>query len=128
MPIFSSIRLLSKSKLIRVHEATLQVLDQTGVVFKSEQARNLFQRHGARVDGEVVFLSGDQVEAALESAPPTFQWWARNPSNRLIMGAEQEHPYTSPNQGPIYIQDLDNGRRLGQMIMMGMYASGGTGR
>ncbi len=115
MHLTSSIRLLSKSRLMRVHDATLQILDQTGLIFKSEQARTLFQRHGAKVDGEVVFIPEKMVEAALDSAPPTFQWWARNRANRLVMGAEQERPHVSPNNGPIYIQDLDGGRRLGEM-------------
>ena len=117
MPLTSSIRLLSKGRLIRVHDATLQVLERTGLKFKSEAARLLLKRHGAKVDGEVVRIPGNMVESALETAPPTFRWWARDPDpeKHLLMGAEQERPHISPNHGPIYIQDLDGGRRLGRM-------------
>lgn len=115
MHLASSIRLLTKSKLTRIHEATVEILRDIGVNFKSEKAREIFKRSGARVDGEIVYISRKMLEDAIESAPPIFKWWARNEMKYVFLGEEQELPHVSPTQGPIYIQDLDGGRRLGTL-------------
>ena len=115
MQLASSIRLLPKRKLTRIHEATVEVLKDIGVNFKSAKAREIFKRHGAKVDGEIVYISRRMLEDAIESTPPIFKWWARNEMQYVFMGEEQERPHISPTQGPIYIQDLDGGRRLGTL-------------
>ncbi len=111
----TSIRILSMSKLSRIHEATVQILEETGVVFKSEEARAIFAKHGAKVDGETVYISRRMLESSIEDCPPSFKWWARNPVNYAILGEEEERTHVSPNHGPIYIEDLDHGRRLGTL-------------
>ncbi|MGD9016585.1 MAG: trimethylamine methyltransferase family protein [Desulfobacterales bacterium] len=115
MQLASSVRLLTKSKLTRIHETTVEILRDIGVSFKSERAREIFRKNGAKVDGDIVFISRKMLEDAIESAPPIFKWWARNEMSYVYMGEEQDLPHVSPTQGPIYIQDLDGGRRLGTL-------------
>ncbi len=53
----------------RVHEATLEVLAETGIEVRYAPAAELFARAGAQVDGKRVRIPAGLVEAALESAP-----------------------------------------------------------
>lgn len=115
MPLASKLRVLSKEDLNRVHEATVQVLEETGVGFNCEEALEIFKNNGAKVDGNIIYISRNMIEKALETVPATFKWWARNDSNSLIVGGEQLRTHISPNSGPVFMQDLDNGRRLGTM-------------
>ena len=111
----STIRIFSKTKLFRIHEATLKILQETGVVFKSEEARDIFKHHGAKVDGELVLIPRPMLDAALDASPPGFKWWAKDITKFVYMGEEQDRTHVSPNQGPIYIQDIEHGRRLGKL-------------
>jgi trimethylamine--corrinoid protein Co-methyltransferase len=113
MTIASSFRLVDKNTLENIHEATLDILSHTGIVFQSQECLKIFKNHGARVQGETVFIPPDMVEKAIASAPNTFQWEGRNPENNIVVGKGQEGIHVSLNNGPIYIQDQDNGRRLG---------------
>ena len=53
----------------RVHEATLEVLAETGIEVKYAPAVELFAGAGAQVDGTRVRIPAELVEAAIKSAP-----------------------------------------------------------
>ena len=53
----------------RVHEATLDVLAETGIEVRYAPAAELFASAGAQVDGTRVRIPAELVEAALKSAP-----------------------------------------------------------
>lgn len=50
-----------------IHEQSLKVLAETGCVFDDEKARNVLQKHGARVDGNVVYFTKELVEKGLST-------------------------------------------------------------
>ena len=77
MALHTKLEILSAENLSQVHEASLTILKETGVVFKCPEALDIFKQHGARVDGETVFLEPKMVESAIEQAPSTFRWEAR---------------------------------------------------
>jgi trimethylamine--corrinoid protein Co-methyltransferase len=76
------IQFLSAEQLNRLQEATLLVLETTGVRFPSEKALAIFEEHGAHVDREkqLVRLPRSMVRQAMSSVPPTFRVGARDPS------------------------------------------------
>jgi len=115
MPIASNFRLLKTETLSKIHEASLDILSNTGVVFQSKECLDIFKNHGAKVEGQIVFIPEEMVEKAVKSSPETFQWEALNPDRSIIVGKGQEGIHVSMNNGPIYIQDLDKGRRPGTM-------------
>lgn len=115
MSLATKFRVLSSADLNRVHEATVRVLEETGIGFQEKEVQELFKKHGAKVEGEIVYISRKMLEDALKTVPSTFKWWARNEANSIVVGGEQERTHISPNSGPVYVQDLDNGRRLGKM-------------
>jgi len=109
------LRVAETGTLERLHDATLEILKETGVVFKSEEARAVFKEHGAKVDGEVVHISKQMLQHAIDSAPKGFNWIARDRTKSVYVGNGQATTRISPNNGPIFVQDLDGGRRPGGM-------------
>lgn len=115
MSIASYFRPTESDTLSSIHQATLEILTQTGIVFQSEEALSIFKQHNARVEGQTVFFTEKMVEDAIESAPSSFVWAARNTENSIVVGDGQQGIHVSLNNGTIYIQDMENGRRPGTM-------------
>lgn len=115
MSIASHFRLVGSETLSRIHEASLKILADTGIVFQSEECLDIFRRNDARVEGQTVFLPEKMVEEAIESAPSSFVWEARNNEKSIVVGDGQRGIHVSLNNGPIYIQDMDHGRRPGTL-------------
>lgn len=84
----------------KMHECTLRILSEIGVVFHCEEAVEVFRRHGARVENGIVYITRDMVEAALKSVPKTFDWYGRD-GKKITIG--NETTYNLPGYGPIYI-------------------------
>jgi len=115
MSIASNFRLLKTETLSKIHDTSLDILTSTGVVFQSKECLDIFKRHGAKVEGQIVFIPAEMVEKAVTSSPETFQWQALNDERSINVGRNQEGIHVAMNNGPIYIQDLDRGRRPGTM-------------
>ncbi|MDP4127988.1 MAG: trimethylamine methyltransferase family protein, partial [Bacillota bacterium] len=105
----TKLEVLSSDDLQRVHQASLKILSETGVVFMNDESLEIFKKHGARVENKTVFISEEMVNKALETAPKKFRMQARNDQYSVTVG---EGFVVQPNVGPVYIQDLDRGRRL----------------
>ena len=73
----------------KIHEAALAILQKVGVVFHSQAAMDIFQRHGFKTDGNYVFIGSDAVQTALDSAPSKFVLHARNPEKSIALGTGQ---------------------------------------
>lgn len=76
-----NLRLLDDEQLDLLQEATLAVLEQTGVQFPSEKALSILADHGAQVDRQtkVVKFPRDLVLRAVAQAPRYYRLGARNP-------------------------------------------------
>jgi trimethylamine--corrinoid protein Co-methyltransferase len=85
------------SQLNLIHNATMEILADTGVAFHSEKAVSLFKQHGFKTDGQLVFPTEQQVQNALEHAPSTFTLHARNPVRDIIIGGGE--PALTPGYG-----------------------------
>ncbi len=108
MPLYSQIGVLPEDKLSRVHDASLKILAETGVIFKCPEALEIFKKNGARVDEDVVHISCDMVEKAISQTPETFKWQARNNAHSVTLG---EGFAVQPNGGVVDVADMDRGRR-----------------
>lgn len=62
---------LSREDIDYVHQASLEVLSETGLQVRNEKARNRFAEHGATVDHEteMVYIPTDVVEKYRKMAP-----------------------------------------------------------
>ncbi len=73
--------LLSPDQVTRVHEASLEILEQVGMLVRNKNAREIFAQHGAQVDEatSIVRLPGAVVERYRNMFPPKFTFCARDP-------------------------------------------------
>jgi trimethylamine--corrinoid protein Co-methyltransferase len=76
-----------------IHQATLRLLEDTGIVFHHAEVLKVFKDHGAAVDGKLVRLSQKLVEERAKMAPSKFRWQARNDQRSVVMG---EGPVLQP--------------------------------
>ncbi len=111
MALMNRLKVISDDDMNWIHEASLKILEETGVVFHSEEALAICKKQGAKVNGKTVYFPKKLVGQALENAPETFMWQARNDAYSVTVGDKQEKLLFQPNGGPVYIQDLDKGRR-----------------
>jgi trimethylamine--corrinoid protein Co-methyltransferase len=81
--------LLTAEEVDRVHEASLEILEQVGLLVRNPRAREILAAHGCRVEagGENVRFPRTVVEQKRASLPPTFTFGARDPQyDRTIPG------------------------------------------
>ncbi|MGA9533542.1 MAG: trimethylamine methyltransferase family protein [Anaerolineales bacterium] len=102
-------QLLSESDLDRLHEASLSILSEVGVLFLHEEAKEILRQHGARVDGDTAYLDNDTIERYLSMAPSQFTQLARNPKKNVVIGGD--HLCFAPVYGPPFVHDRQGGRR-----------------
>lgn len=99
----------TSQELEKIHEASLKVLAKTGVIFHSTKILEMFRKSSARVENDKVFITPGMVEKALNTAPESFTWQARNKDQTVTIGTGKLA--IQPNIGPVYVHDLENGRR-----------------
>lgn len=104
------LRITSENNLDCIHEASLKILRETGCVFHSEKALKVLKKHGSKVDGKTVYFHKDLVKKSMDAVPATFHWRARHSAFSTVIGKGGFR--LAPNAGNIYVQDLDQGRRL----------------
>ena len=104
---------LDPEALERIHQASLDILENVGIDFLDDEALDIWQQAGAKVDrpGRHVWPDRGLVMAALSSAPASFRWRARNPAHDVLIGGDGIA--FGPCGGMVYVSDLDRGRRIG---------------
>jgi trimethylamine--corrinoid protein Co-methyltransferase len=75
------VRVLSDEQLATMKSATLEILEEVGVLCPSEKARAIYAAHGAQVDAEthIVRFPPDVILAAMAHAPRYYTMGARHP-------------------------------------------------
>lgn len=63
---------ISKEDIQKIHETSLKVLSEVGVIFEHPEVVELFKKHGARVDGNTVYMDEKFVMDALSTIPSSF--------------------------------------------------------
>ena len=53
---------ISKESVEKVHENTLKILSEIGINFENTRALEVFKKHGARVEGDTVFIDEKMLE------------------------------------------------------------------
>jgi trimethylamine--corrinoid protein Co-methyltransferase len=106
---------LSPEQTEKLHEASMQIVEEIGLAFMDDEALDLWAAAGARVDraSQHVWIDRGLLLELVAQAPSTFLWRARNPARNVPIGGD--HVTFVPNGGTIFTQDLDHGRRPGVM-------------
>jgi trimethylamine--corrinoid protein Co-methyltransferase len=87
--------LLSIQEMTRIHEASLEILENVGILVRNERAREIFLKHGCSVDSEslIIKIPQDIVEEYRKLFVPTFTFTGRDPS----------FDRTIPNDRPVIV-------------------------
>ena len=105
----------SEEKLDKLHNASMQILENVGMAFMDPQALDIWEKAGAKVNHkeERVWIDRGLLMELIAKAPSQFTWHARNPDYNITIGGN--HIAFNPNSGMPYASDLDNGRRPGTL-------------
>jgi len=75
----------------RIHEASLQILEETGVLVRNNKARDIFAKHGCIVDTQsgLVKIPSKLVEEARQSFVPTYTFTAQDPKFDKVLPGDR---------------------------------------
>jgi len=95
MSIVQLAELLTPEQVEQIHQASLQILSEVGVLVRNSEAREIFIQHGCRTEAgsEIVKFPMDVVEHFRKMFPPTFTFYARDP----------QYDVTLPGDAPVVL-------------------------
>lgn len=108
---FEPVRLVSDDELESIHQASLQVLRDTGIEFLHPEALRRWGQAGADIDGERVRFDPDLVLELVAHAPSEFTLHAPDPTYDVVIGGDNvvfSAVSSTPN-----VADRAGGRRAG---------------
>ncbi len=109
------LEILTPDDVQQIHEATLEIIEKTGVRFPSKNALKIWEKHGAKVDHEtmVVKVPAELVEEAIKLCPPDYVLAARDETQDLPL--DGNHVYVGTDGCGVQILDIhtDELRRTG---------------
>ena len=87
--------LLTQEQVERVHDASLEILENVGLLVRFKPAREIFEKHGCKVDSETNMVKFPRavVEKYRAMMPPTFTFYGRDP----------KYDRTIPQDGPVIV-------------------------
>jgi trimethylamine--corrinoid protein Co-methyltransferase len=117
------LRFLDDEQLNNLQDATLDVLENTGVQFPTEKALAIFADHGAEVDHEsqIVKIPRDLVSKAMATVPRYFTLGARNPDFDLQLQQGVSY-FTNDGCGHQVVDFKTGERRASKKSDVGMMA------
>lgn len=117
------LRFLDEEQLDNLREATLQILENTGVQFPSDKALEIFAEHGAEVDHgtQIVKIPRDLVFKAMSTLPRYFTLGARNPEFDLLLQDGVSY-FTNDGCGHKVVDFKTGERRASRKADVGMMA------
>jgi trimethylamine--corrinoid protein Co-methyltransferase len=116
------LNLLSEGEVQAIHEATLRVLGETGIVLTHRRAREMLVEAGARLQHDRVLLPPELVEQQVAKCPPQVRIRGRGGETRTLGdgslqwhnlgGARDVYEPRSGRHRPAMLQDVRDSARL----------------
>lgn len=106
-------KILSEEGIEAIHENSLRIMKEIGIVMPYDHAKELLAANGCTVEGDLVKFPREVVEAAIESAPSSYMLHARDEAKNVPISCERS-AYAGPYGSP-FVLDLDNGWRRSTM-------------
>lgn len=103
----------SEEQLDAIHDASMRILEETGMRFQDVEALDLWEKAGAKVDhqSQHVWIDRGLLMGLVEKAPSSFWFRARNPERSRFIGENSINFFQ--NAGMVFVRDLKGGRRPG---------------
>jgi trimethylamine--corrinoid protein Co-methyltransferase len=108
---FPAMSLISADEVEAIHHASLRVLSEIGMDFMLPEARELWRKAGAKIEGERVYFEPAMIAEIMKTCPSTFTLHARNPDNNAAIGGNNMTFGTVGS--PPNCTDMEGGRRVG---------------
>jgi len=101
--------ILNTNDVQRLHEATLQIIEETGIRFPSKRALAIWEKHGAQVDRDTMVVKAPKelIEEAIKCCPPNYTLAARDLEQDLPL--DGNHVYVGTDGCGVQIIDLYTG-------------------
>ena len=96
-------------KINKIHDASMKILNRTGMGFHHPEILNLLKENGVRVEGETAFFTENQILDWVGKAKDHFKVYARNPAHDFIVGDSGgvKHIEFAPGYGAPNILERD---------------------
>lgn len=108
---FPPMDVFSADQIAAMHETSLRTLEDLGMKVLLPEAVEIYRRGGARIDGDMVRIGRDMVEAAIASAPKSITGRAGARDRDILL--ELGSLLFQPGAGAPHATDLERGRRPG---------------
>ena len=103
------LQILGEERVTQVHEATLRLLSETGIVLTHPSARELLLDHGARAAGDRVLLPPDLVESCVAQCPRAVRLQGRDPEKAIELDGRSWYAHNVGGVPNVY--EAGNGTR-----------------
>ena len=106
---------LSEEGVNKVHNATMQVLEEIGIEFLNEEAKKVLSEAGCKVDrnSDNVKMDRSWVKEMISKAPSEFEIFPRNINRSVKIGGS--NTVFAPVYGPPFVRALDGVRRYAKI-------------
>lgn len=91
MKLTGRLEVLTPSQVEEVHAASVKILENVGIYFNCQEALDIFRRHGAKVEGKTVYITGKMIEEALKLCPSIYDFRARESKHSMQHGIGQQN-------------------------------------
>lgn len=79
---------MNNENLIKIHEASMRILNKTGVKFHHPDAVEILKANGVRMEGNVAYFTEDEIMGWIKKAPSEFKLYATNPEHDITIGGD----------------------------------------
>ena len=101
---------MNKLNVNLLHEATMNIMENVGLVFFSNEIIDLFKKNGIRTEGKRAFFTEEQVMEWVGKAPSEFMIHARNDKYNMTVGGNNIE-FGPGNSGSTIMTDYDGTER-----------------
>ena len=101
--------LLDEEQVKRIHDASMDIIEEVGVEFRCDDAIGMWRAAGADVDGVTVRIDREHLMSLVGTAPSSYTMVARDPAHTVTVG--DGRTIFTPSYGAPYVLDLDGVRR-----------------
>jgi len=105
--------LLDEEQVKRIHDASMDIIEEVGVEFRCDDAIGMWRAAGADVDGVTVRIDREHLMSLVGTAPSSYTMVARDPAHTVTVG--DGRTIFTPSYGAPYVLDLDGVRRPGTL-------------
>ncbi len=114
---YEPVRQFSEDEIEAIHQASMEVLRDTGIRILSEEAQKLYAASGHKLaDDDIVLFDPDLLLAQIANAPAEITFYARNVERQVTVGGK--HVGVCTTGGTPNFSDLDGGRRPGSLASL----------